>query len=83
MDRLISGIPRRPDLPPNDILSNGTMENELLVGVHSRRQPLVDRTQPGVSFKLKCSWDQKQPNLKLKTRPKQLLGSLPLANAYV
>jgi hypothetical protein len=28
-----------PTLPPNDILSNGTSENELLTGGHSRRQP--------------------------------------------
>ncbi len=28
-----------------------------------------------------CCYEAKQPNLKLKTRPKQLLGSLPLATA--
>ncbi len=56
----------------------------------SKAMDEVKRMRPGPSFQLSkrllvclcfCCCETKRPNLKLKTRPKQLLGSLPLAFA--
>ncbi len=57
-------------------------EGETLEGVlsgstvvdHSPHLPKVEGSSQATA-----AGDQKQPNLKLKTRPKQLFGSLPLA----
>jgi hypothetical protein len=54
---------------------------------HGQGQTLADRTKPGPSFNCRsgclCALDLLfreaiRPNLKLKTRPKQLIDSLPL-----
>ncbi len=58
--------------------------------MHEHGQTTVSRTKPGPSFNSRsgcmCArhlfcYEAKQPNLKLKTRPKQLLGSLPIVFA--
>ena len=67
------------------------LQMKIHMGMFHQGQNLANGTKPGLTFStlnlgifiytlLLCSL-QKQPNLKLQTQPKQLLGYLPLAFA--
>jgi hypothetical protein len=54
------------------------MDNLQLTGRHLGQ---VFNSRNGCMCAMHLCYEAKQPNLNLKTRPKQLLGSLPLASA--